>query len=59
MRVRTEEKNGIPKDIDNKSVNRRCNNKLIKDSGYNFIFPDFKKGYIPLLLENNSTFKLP
>ena len=59
MRVRTEEKNGIPKDIDNKSVNRRCKNKLIKDSGYNFIFPDFKKGYIPLLLENNSTFKLP
>jgi nucleoside-diphosphate-sugar epimerase len=59
MRVKIEENNEIPKNIDNKNVNRRCNNKLIKDSGYNFIFPDFKKGYTPLLLENNSTFKLP
>ena len=59
MRVKIEENNEIPKNTDNKNVNRRCNNKLIKDSGYNFIFPDFKKGYTPLLLENNSTFKLP
>lgn len=59
MRVKIEENNEIPKNIDNKNINRRCNNKLIKDSGYNFIFPDFKKGYTPLLLENNSTFKLP
>jgi len=59
MRVKIEENNDIPKNIDNKNINRRCNNKLIKDSGYNFIFPDFKKGYTPLLLENNSTFKLP
>ena len=59
MRVKIEENNEIPKNTDNKNVNRRCNNKLIKDSGYNFIFPDFKKGYTSLLLENNSTFKLP
>ena len=59
MRVKIEENNEIPKNTDNKNVNRRCNNKLIKDSGYNFIFPDFKKGYTPLLLENNATFKLP
>jgi nucleoside-diphosphate-sugar epimerase len=59
MRVKIEENNEIPINIDNKNVNRRCNNKLIKDSGYNFIFPDFKKGYTPLLLDSNSTFKLP
>jgi nucleoside-diphosphate-sugar epimerase len=59
MRVKIEENNEIPINIGNKNVNRRCNNKLIKDSGYNFIFPDFKKGYTPLLLDSNSTFKLP
>ena len=59
MRVKTKENNEIVKNIDNKNVNRRCSNKLIKDSGYNFIFPNFKKGYTPLLSEHNSTFKLP
>lgn len=33
----------------NTVANRRCSNKLLKQSGYRFIFPNFREGYRPLL----------
>lgn len=36
--------------------NKRVSNKKLLDAGYRFIYPSFRQGYLPLLLQNDSAF---
>ncbi|MAD58443.1 MAG: hypothetical protein CMK44_07725 [Porticoccus sp.] len=52
MGVIPTQKNEISKQLGGQNPNRRCSNKLIKDSGYTFIFSNFKEGYKSLLIKD-------
>ena len=37
----------------NATQNKRCVNNYLKEIGYEFIYPSYKDGYLPLISEKN------
>ncbi len=40
-----------PPPADASSLNKRCRNTLLRDSGYRFLYPTFREGYAPIIQE--------